>query len=142
MISERASKLHFSSIVVDTHSDSLARPVRHGEDLSQETGKGHLDLPRMREGHHTAQFFACFTGPDLIAQKRVIQVVIDYIDAFYTLCEGHPDEIEQARTAADVRRIVGAGKLAAILCIEGGHAIEDDLAVLRMYQRRSGWREL
>ena len=135
MVSERASKIHFSSIVVDTHSDSLARPVRHGEDLGQETGKGHMDLARMRAGHQTAQFFACYAAPKYVEKRQCVRVILDYIDAFYTLCERYPDQIEQARTGADVRRIVDSGKLAGILCVEGGHAIEDDLAVLRMFHR-------
>ena len=133
MVSERASKLHFSSIIVDTHSDSLAWPVRHGVDIGQRMVQTQMDLPRMAEGHQTAQFFACFTSPGLIVEKKVTQVVLDYIDAFYTLCDKYRDQFEQARTASDVRRIVGQGKLAGILCVEGGHAIEDDLAVLRMY---------
>ena len=135
MVSERASKLHFSSIIVDTHSDSLARPVRYGENIGVRTESGHMDLPRMREGNQTAQFFACFPSPKFIEERKCIQVTLDYIDAFHTLCVNYPDQIEQATTAEDVRRISDSGKLAGILAIEGGHAIDDDLAVLRMYYR-------
>ncbi len=135
MVSERASKLHFSSIIVDTHSDSLARPVRHGENIGVRTESGHMDLPRMREGNQTAQFFACFPSPKFIEERKCIQVTLDYIDAFHTLCTNYPDQIEQATTAEDVRQIADSGKLAGILAIEGGHAIDDDLAVLRMYYR-------
>ena len=133
MVSERASRLHFSSIVVDTHSDSISRAVDGGEDLGRETGRGHMDLPRMRAGNVTAQFFACYVSPDQIPKKRCIQRVLDQADAVKQLCAGYPDEIQLARTAKDVRRIAGDGKLSAILCIEGGHAIEDDLAVLRQF---------
>ncbi len=135
MVSERASNLHFSSIIVDMHSDSLARPVRHGEDIGVRTDSGHMDLPRMREGNQTAQFFACFASPKFVEERKCIQLTLDYIDAFHSLCANYSDEIEQATTAADVRRIVAAGKLAGILAIEGGHAIDDDLAVLRMYYK-------
>ena len=135
MVTDRASRLHFSSIVVDTHCDSLHRPVQDGEDIGVLSDGGHLDLPRMRAGHQTAQFFACYAEPELIKERKVIRVILDYIDAFHRLCADHPDEIEQARTAKDVRRIVGEGKLAAVLCVEGGHAIEDDLAVLRVYHQ-------
>lgn len=135
MVSERASNLHFSSIIVDTHSDSLARPVRHGEDIGVRTDSGHMDLPRMREGNQTAQFFACFASPKFVEERKCIQLTLDYIDAFHSLCANYSDEIEQATTAADIRRIAADGKLAGILAIEGGHAIDDDLAVLRMYYK-------
>ncbi len=131
MISDRARRLHFSSTVVDTHSDSLARAVDDGEDLGTDTGRGHMDLPRMRAGNQTAQFFAAYVHPSYMEQGLAVQRILRYTDAFRRLCEKHPGEIEQARTAADVRRIAESGKLAGILCLEGGHAIMDDLAVLR-----------
>ena len=131
MISGHARDLHFSSTIVDTHSDSLARTVDDGDDLGTDTGRGHMDLPRMRAGNQTAQFFAAYVHPDYLEQGMAVQRVLRYTDAFRLLCERYPDQIEQARTASDVRRITGAGKLAGILCLEGGHAIMDDLAVLR-----------
>ena len=131
MISGHARDLHFSSTIVDTHSDSLARTVDDGDDLGTDTGRGHMDLPRMRAGNQTAQFFAAYVHPDYLEQGMAVQRVLRYTDAFRLLCERYPDQIEQARTASDVRRITGEGKLAGILCLEGGHAIMDDLAVLR-----------
>ncbi|MBI4203066.1 MAG: membrane dipeptidase [Chloroflexi bacterium] len=133
MVSRQAHDLHFSSLVVDCHSDSIERVVDKGEDLGVTTGKGHLDLPRMREGNLGAEFFACFVHPDLIPERRCLRRVVDMADAVKRLCDAYPQELELARTAADVRRIAGAGKRAAILCVEGGHAIEDSLAVLRTY---------
>ncbi|MDP6063556.1 MAG: dipeptidase [SAR202 cluster bacterium] len=133
MIGDRTSKLHFSSIVVDTHSDSLGRVVKSGEDLGQETGTGHMDLPRMRAGNVTAQFFAAYIDPKYLDDGTAVKRVLRYVDALKVLCEKYQSEIELARTAKDVRRIVASGKLAGILCLEGGHAIEDDLAVLRQF---------
>ena len=133
MISDHARRLHFSSTIVDTHSDSLARTVDDGDDLGADTGRGHMDLPRMRAGNQTAQFFAAYVHPDYMEQGLAVQRVLRYTDAFRRLCERYPGEIEQARTASDVRRITADGKLAGILCLEGGHAIMDDLAVLREF---------
>jgi membrane dipeptidase len=135
LTTEHARELHFSSIVVDTHSDSLARTVDDGDDLGTVTGRGHMDLPRMRAGHQTAQFFAAYVHPDYLEQGTAVQRVLQYTDAMNRLCQDYPNEIELARTAGDIRRIVGAGKLAGILCLEGGHAILDDLAVLREFHR-------
>ncbi len=134
-ISKRARDIHYSSIVVDTHSDSLAWPTRHGIDIGQPQGDTHMDLPRMKEGNQSVQFFACYAAPSWIEKKRVVQVTLDYMDSFHTLMLDYPEQIEQATTADDVRRITDAGKLAGILCVEGGHSIDDDLGILRMYHR-------
>lgn len=136
MVSERASKLHFSSIIVDGHSDSLGRTVDDGEDLGSKTEKGHMDLPRMQAGNQTAQFFAAFVDPAKFTPDEAVNRTTSYFDAFNALCNKYPDKIEQAWTAADVRRIAGSGKLAGILCVEGGHSMVDDLDVLRMFHKR------
>lgn len=136
MVSKRASSLHFSSLIVDTHSDSLGRMVDGGEDLGIKTEKGHMDIPRMRAGNQTAQFFASFVDPSKFTPGEAVKRTISYFDAFDALCAKYPDDIEQARTSADVRRIAAGGKLAAILCVEGGHAIVDDLDILRMFHKR------
>ena len=95
-----------------------------------------MDLPRMKEGNQNVQFFACFRLAELDRKrKKVVQVTLDYMDSFHTLMQNYPEQIEQATTADDVRRITDAGKLAGILCIEGGHSIDDDLSILRMYHR-------
>ncbi|MXY44290.1 MAG: membrane dipeptidase [Dehalococcoidia bacterium] len=134
-ISKEARDIHYSALVVDTHSDSLAWPTRHGVDIGQPQEKTHMDLPRMREGNQNVQFFACFASPSWIENKKVVQVTLDYMDSFHTLMRDYPDQIEQATTADDVRRIIDAGKLVGVLCIEGGHSIDDDLSILRMYHR-------
>ena len=133
MVSERARELHFSSIVVDTHSDSFGRAVDRGEDLGTETGRGHMDLPRMREGGITGQFFAGWLNPHQYELNFGIQRLLQYFDAMHSTFAKYPDEIGIARTAADVRRAKAERKIAGILCIEGGHAIQDDLAALRMF---------
>ncbi len=136
MISEQASRLHFSSLIFDTHSDSLARAIDDGEDLGVETGKGHIDLPRMRAGNQMAQFFAAYVDPMRFSPDAAVDRVTAYFDALDTLCARYPDDIEQARNAADVRRITDGGKIAGILCVEGGHAMVDSLDVLRMFHER------
>ena len=134
-ISKQARDIHYSSLVVDTHSDSLAWPTRHGIDIGQPQEETHMDLPRMKEGNQNVQFFACYAAPSWIEKKKVVQVTLDYMDSFHTLMRNYPEQIEQATTADDVRRITDAGKLAGILCVEGGHSLDDDLGILRMYHR-------
>ncbi len=135
MISEKAREIHYSSLVVDTHSDSLAWPTRHGVDIGLPQEDTHMDLRRMKEGNLNVQFFACYASPKWIAEKKVVQVTLDYMDSFHALMQNYPDQIQQATTAEDVRRITDEGKLAGILCVEGGHSIDDDLSILRMYHR-------
>lgn len=136
MVNDRASDLHFSSLVFDTHSDSFARTVDDGVDLGSETGRGHMDLPRMRAGGLNAQFFAAAVVPTRFGPQEAVDRVTAHFDAFDHLCAKYPAELEQARTAADVRRITGDGKIAGVLCVEGGHAMVDSLDVLQTYHGR------
>ena len=76
MLSKRANNIHFSSTIVDTHSDSLGRTVDGGEDLGQLTNTGHMDLPRMKTGNHTAQFFAAYVHPDFVPKGMAVQRVL------------------------------------------------------------------
>ncbi len=100
-----------------------------------------LDLPRAEAGGLDAQFFSVWVGPDFYdadqpGSGRATRRANDIIDAFYAQLDRHPDRIEIARTSGDVRRVVGSGKLAALLGIEGGHAIEDDLQTLQHFYER------
>ena len=58
---------------------------------------------------------------------------MDLRDAMQGVLDKYPDQIELATSARDIERIVGQKKIAAVLTIEGGHQIDNDLRVLRMY---------
>jgi membrane dipeptidase len=93
---------------------------------------GYMDLPRMREGGLDAEFFAVYMEREArpgMAVKRTL----GQIDAIRAICEKYPRDIALATTAAEVRGIVGSGRVAALIGLEGGHMIEDDLRVLRMF---------
>jgi membrane dipeptidase len=128
-----ARSLHFDSIVVDGHSDTVARIIDHGEDLAQRSDKAHVDLPKMFEGGLDAEFFAAFVAPRFVERSQCAMRVLHSLDALKRLCDDNPDRIGIARSAADVRRLNSEGKKSCILSIEGGHAIEDELSVLRMF---------
>ena len=133
MISDRANKLHFSSIVVDAHCDSITRTMDHQEDLSNETFNGHLDLPRMKMGNVSCQFFSCLVHPKYINEHRVIRRTLGMIDAVKALCLRNPETISLALSASHVRELIASGRKADVIKLEGGHCIQDDLAVLRQY---------
>jgi membrane dipeptidase len=131
-ISEQARKLHFSSIVVDTHDDTTQRFFSKGFDLGKRNADGHVDIPRMREGGLDALFFSIWidgriTGP------QAVQKALDQIDAVRENVQKYPKDIVLARTAEDVRRAHAEGKIAALMGVEGGHMIGNDMHVLRIF---------
>ena len=130
----RARRIHAETIGVDSHIDTLQRVLNGKEDISRRTGKGHVDLPRLRESGMRAPFFALYV-PTYYKGSEAVRRTLQLRDAMQGLLDGHPDQIELAVTASDVERIVKGGKVAAVLTIESGHAIADDLSVLRTYHR-------
>lgn len=127
----RARQLMAEAVGIDSHIDTIQR-VMLGEDLGQRHDTGHVDLPRLRAGEMHAPFFA-FWVPVFFQGAEAVRRTLDLRDAMQTVFEAHKDQIELAATAADIERIVKARKIAAFLTIEGGHAIDDDLRVLRTY---------
>jgi len=131
-LSERARKLHFSSIVVDTHDDTTQRLLDGKFDLGTRSSTGSIDIPRMREGNVGAIFFSIWmpskvTGPDAV-NRAIVQ-----IDAVREQVRKHPNDLVLATTAAEIRDAHKQGKIAALLGVEGGHMINSDLGVLRAY---------
>src|SRR4051794_40133949 len=136
----RAARVHKQAIVVDTHIDTtmmLAKPgwdfmARHNPGSGPDDG--HVDLPRIREGGLDAAFFSIYM-PGTITGPEAVKKSLELIDHVRKLAEDHPNDIVLATTAADVRAAHKAGKFAALMGMEGGHMIDDNLAVLRDYQR-------
>ena len=131
---ERARRIHASLIGVDSHIDTLQRVLNGNEDISRRLSRGHVDLPRLKEAGMVAPFFALWV-PTFYKGSEAVRRTLQLRDAMQTVLDAHPDQIELATTAADVERIAGAGKIAAVLTLEGGHQIADNLAVLRVYHR-------
>jgi membrane dipeptidase len=131
---ERARKLHARLIGVDSHIDTLQRVLNGGEDISRATGRGHVDLPRLKEAGMVAPFFALWV-PTFYKGSEAVRRTLQLRDAMQSVLDAHPEQIELATSAAEVERIAGTGKIAAVLTLEGGHQIADDLAVLRTYHR-------
>jgi membrane dipeptidase len=128
-ISVRGRELHFHSIVVDTHDDTTQRLLDPHFDLGARHTDGQIDIPRMKQGGLDAIFFSIWM-PGTITGPTAVEKALDQIDAVRRQVLRHPDEIMLARTAADVRRAFAEHKIAALMGVEGGHMINDDLAVL------------
>jgi membrane dipeptidase len=122
--------------VLDGHNDlpwalrkageSPATPV----DIAAPVGFTHTDLPRLRQGGVGAQFWSVYV-PCELPGDRAVAATLEQIDLVRRLIASHPDALEQALTAADVQRIMAAGKIASLMGAEGGHSIDSSLGVLR-----------
>jgi membrane dipeptidase len=90
------------------------------------------DIPRLRAGHVGGQFWSVWI-PVEIHGPAAVQMTIEQIDLVKRMCERYPDDLAMAYTAADIVRIHKSGRIASLLGVEGGHQINDSLAVLRAY---------
>jgi membrane dipeptidase len=131
-LSDRARRLHFSSIVLDTHDDTTQRFFSRNFDLGKRNPDGHVDIPRMREGGMNAIFFSIWidgriTGPP------AVQKALDQIDAVHENVRQYSKDLVFCRTAEQVRRAHRQGKIAVLMGVEGGHMIGNDIRVLRMF---------
>jgi membrane dipeptidase len=131
---ERARALHERALVLDTHSDVTPKFEDPSWDFSVRHEDGHMDIPRLRDAGFDAQFLSIYMG-NTPGDGRAIKTALTRIDSVYETVRRHPKTLEMAYTAADVRRIHAAGRIACLMGIEGGHIIEDSLPALRMFHR-------
>jgi membrane dipeptidase len=131
-ISDRAHKLHFSSIVLDTHDDTTQRFFSKSFDLAKRNPDGHVDIPRMREGGMNAIFFSIWIDGRIMGPPAV-QKALDQIDLVHENVVRNSKDMVLCRTAEEVRRAHSQGKIAALIGVEGGHMIGNDIHVLRMF---------
>ncbi len=131
-ISEKARKLHFSSIVADTHDDTTQRLLDGKFDLGERSATGSIDIPRMREGNLSAIFFSIWI-PSKITGPEAVNRALVQIDAVREQVRKHSNDLVLATTAAEIREARKQGKIAALMGVEGGHMINSNLGVLRSY---------
>ena len=131
-IALRARALHFSSLVVDTHVDVAQRLLFENFDMGRRDSEGGVDIPRLREGGVGALFCAAWI-PAKISGPLAVKRALDLLDAVREQVRMHPADLVLARTAEEIRAAHREGKIAIVLCVEGGHMIDNDLAVLRTF---------
>lgn len=131
-LSERAHRLHFSSIVLDTHDDTTQRFFSKDFDLGKRNPDGSIDIPRMREGGMNAIFFSIWIDGRIMGPPAV-QKALDQIDAVRENVRKYSKDLMFARTAADVRRAHEQGKIAVLMGVEGGHMIGNDIRMVRIF---------
>ena len=139
-LEERATRLHRQAIIVDGHNDIPSIILASDFDLGTKSTRTHTDLARMKAGGITGEFFSIYVEGDLADKPTVrgggaLRRAIDLIDVTYRQVERHPADLMLATTAADIRRAKREGKIAVLMGIEGGHAIENSLNALRTLYR-------
>lgn len=130
----KAKQMHQKAIVFDGHCDTILEIMNHKKSLGSRTPTGHLDIPRMQEGGVDVQFFAIFIE-DVYKPDRSLKRTLQLIDCFYREIEKNQDDISLVTNYNQIMEVNRAGKIAAILSIEGGEALEGDLGVLRVLYR-------
>jgi membrane dipeptidase len=135
-VSARARAIHDSALIIDTHADTPQRFLDQGFDIGSTDPHdvGHLSLDKARGGNLGAEFFSIWVDPET-NQGHFAQHTFDLIDSVYEQAARHPDRMMMAFSVADIERAHKEHKLAALMGIEGGHSIENDMHLLRDYYR-------
>lgn len=135
-ISAKARQIHDSALIVDTHADTPQRFLDEGFDIGSTDSNdiGHISLDKARRGNLGAEFFSIWVDPQT-NQGNYAKHSFDLIDSVYEQAAHHPDRMMMAFSSADIERAHREHKLAALMGIEGGHSIENDMHLLRDFYR-------
>ena len=132
-VSANASRVHQRAIVVDTHDDTTQRLIFDKTfDIGARHADGSIDIPRMREGGLDAIFFSIWLTGD-VTGPTAVRGALRQIDAVREAVRTHPRDLVLATSAADIRRAAASGQIAALMGVEGGHMLDEDLGVLRTF---------
>src|SRR5947209_12420330 len=135
-VSAKARAIHDSAIVVDTHADTPQRFLEENFDIGSADPHdiGHISLEKAKRGNLGAEFFSIWVDPET-NQGHFAKQTFDLIDSVYEQAARHPEQMTMAFSVADIERAHREHKLAALMGIEGGHSIENDIHLLRDYYR-------
>jgi len=133
---QRALAIHRRAIVIDTHNDITTSMTNDDFDLAGTPPAPYrTNIARMKQGGQTAEFFSLYIKPWYVAHGGAARRTLDMIDSVYRAVERHPNELMFATTSADIRHAKAQNKIACLMGIEGGHAIENSLPTLREFYR-------
>jgi len=134
--SQSYKKHHQKAVLIDTHNDVLSSAVLDGKDISQRITEGHSDLDRFKEGGMDVQFFSVFTGPDARNKEGVYKDANEEIDSLESIVLRNTDRMLLARNYKQVKKGIQQKKLVALIGVEGGHMIEEDILKLEALYNR------
>jgi len=118
--------------VFDGHVDTIQKVLDDGADLDAGVPGGQVDFDRLEEGGVRILCFACWVSPDYLPD-RCFERAVSLLEAVHDLAARHPRRMAVAKTMAEAEGIAGSGRLAAVLGVEGGHAIEGDPGKLERF---------
>jgi membrane dipeptidase len=136
VLTDAARKLHSGSLVIDGHNDMPWEIRTKGDsnfdklDISRSQPKLQTDIPKLREGGVGAQFWSVWVPVEAGYRGEALSTTLEQIDLVKKMVGRYPETFELAYSAADIKRIHAEGKIASLIGVEGGHCIEESLAVL------------
>ena len=127
--------IHQKAIAIDMHVDTAQRLLDEHVDIQQQLSDGHFDAVRAKAGGLDAQFFSIWVEPQLFGGggAKAMKRADDQIAAVRALAEQHPETWVLATSAADIRHAASEGKIAALMGLEGGYAIDERLENVKRY---------
>ncbi len=140
-LSDEARAIHAANPVIDGHND-LPWALRKKADasftkldLNRPQPQFHTDLARLKQGGVGAQFWSAYVPAESAKRGIAVTQTLEQIDVIHRMVAEYPNQLEFARTAADIERIRASGKIASLIGIEGGHSIDNSLGVLRTFHK-------
>src|SRR4051794_26302051 len=128
--------IHASALVIDTHADTTQRLLDEDFDLANPPAgdPGHLDLAKAKKGNLAAEFFSIWVDPEKYKGQYAHRTMA-LIDSVYQQADKNRDKMQMCYSTADILAARRRGKFCALMGIEGGHSIENDMGLLRDYYR-------
>lgn len=121
-------------VTVDTHADTPTEFMEKPFDLGVWNKAGHFDYARMKAGGLDAEFFAAYV-PREYANKGAAAFCMKIMETIHEMTDAYPAQVRFATSTSEIRSTVAGGRRAILIGIEGGHAIEDSIELLRAFYR-------
>jgi membrane dipeptidase len=141
VVSDKALAIHREALLIDGHND-LPWELRETDgpgfkniDLAKPQKKFHTDIERLKKGNVGAQFWSAYVPTSYAKKGTAVKVALEQIDVIHELARRYPDTFEMAYGTDDILRIRKNGKIACLIGIEGGQAIDNSLPLLRAYYK-------